>query len=83
MSYTIRGRRVAYDNILVGTVASKEITAIGSSAPVSGPSETYFGGSNQAIGATRPTSKDATDNMLVSTGSATSVWTNETMVNTN
>jgi len=83
MAYTIRGRRVAFDNILVGTVASKEITAIGSSGSVSGPSETYFGGSNQAIGATRPTSKDATDNMLTVSGGKTSEWTNETMANTN
>jgi hypothetical protein len=83
MSRTIRGRRVSYDNILVGTVASKEITAIGSSAPVSGPSETYFGGSNQAIGATRPTSTDATDNMLTVSGDKTSVWINETIINTN
>ena len=83
MSYTIRGRRVAFDNILVGTVASKAITAIGSSGPVSGPSETYFGGSNQAIGATRPTSKNATDNVLTVSGGKTSEWTNETMANTN
>jgi hypothetical protein len=83
MSYSIRGRRVSFDNILVGTVASKEITAIGSSGPVSGPSETYFGGSNQAIGATRPTTKDATDNMLTVSGGKTSEWTNETMANTN
>jgi hypothetical protein len=83
MSRTIRGRRVSYDNILVGTVASKEITAIGSSAPVSGPSETYFGGSNQAIGATRPTSKDATDNMLTVSGGKTSAWIDEMIENTN
>jgi hypothetical protein len=83
MSYTIRGRRVAFDNILVGTVASKEITAIGSSAPVSGPSEKYFAGGLPGLSTTAPTSTNATDNLLTVSGDKTSVWINETIINTN
>lgn len=83
MSYTIRGRRVAFDNILVGTAASKEITAIGSSGCVSGPSEKYFAGGLPGISTTAPTSTDSTDNVLTVSGDKTSVWINETIINTN
>ena len=83
MSFTIRGRRVAFDNIAVGSATGKQQTAVGTSGVVSGPSEKYFAGGLPGLSTTAPTSTNATDNMLVSTGSYTSVYTNETMINTN
>jgi hypothetical protein len=83
MAFTIRGRRVAFDNIAVGSATGKEQTAVGTTGVVSGPSETYFGGSNQAVAATRPTSKDSTDHLYTVSGDKTSEWINETIINTN
>lgn len=92
MAYTIRGRRVAFDNIAYASAAGRESTARGTSDWVSGPSEKYGGGSNiiTAVGQTsppeassEPTSTNSRDNMYTASGDKTSTYINETIINTN
>ena len=83
MAYTIRGRRVGYDNIASGSAAGKEQTAVGTSGVVSGVSQKYGGGSGQAKDTTLPTSTDSFDNIITVSGDLTSVWPLETMKSSN
>ena len=82
MSRTIRGRRVSYDNILVGTVASKEILVFGTSK-TSGSSELYGGGSNLVVNSSYPTSAHAQEHIITESGGVTSDYVNEMIENTN
>lgn len=76
MSYSIRGKRVAFDNILVGTVASREMHK-GTNTTEVLAYETFQAGTNAA----RTT--DCLDHILTATTTRTTGFTDETMINTN
>lgn len=76
MSYTIRGRRVAYDNIAVGAATGQERTKGTLTSEVLAL-ENFVAGS----AAVRTT--DALDHLITVTGGKTTVDTDETMINTN
>lgn len=88
MSYKIRGARVAFDNIAVGSTAGRENPAVGSA----GSTEKYSGGSNiitangetsKPASSTEPTSDYARDRIITSSGGVTTQYVNETIINTN
>jgi hypothetical protein len=82
MSRTIRGRRVSYDNILVGTVASKENLSHSTTINTSGL-EKRGGGSNLIVNSSYPTSAHAQEHIITTSGGSTSDYVNEMIENTN
>lgn len=82
MAYTIRGRRVAYDNIIsTAKNIGKERTILGNA----GSTEKYGAGGNVSIGSTEPTSDStpAREHMIPVSGTGkTTLWPAECMVST-
>lgn len=76
MSYSLRLRRVAYDNIAVGSITGRERTAGTNSTPLLAK-ETFVAGT----AAVRTT--DCLDHIITSSGGATTDFVNETIINTN
>jgi len=76
MSRTIRGRRVAFDNIAVGSATGAERTK-GTNTTEVLAYETFTAGTN----AVRTT--DALDHLLTVSGGKTSGFIDETIINTN
>jgi hypothetical protein len=76
MSYNIRLRRVAYDNIAVGSATGRERLK-GSNSTELLANETFTAGT----AAVRTT--DGLDHIITSSGGVTTAFVNETMVNTN
>ena len=88
MSYTLRTARVAYDNLAVGGAAGRERTILGATPST----EKFGGGSNikRVDGGTsameassEPTTANARDRILSSSGGVTTLHPRETMINTN
>ena len=77
MSYSIRMRRCAYDNLLHGTVASREVHTGSAGSTEVLARETLVAGTASA----RTT--DCLDHILTATTARTTGFTNETMENTN
>ncbi len=76
MSYNLRLKRVAYDNIAVGSVAGRELTK-GTNSTELLAKETFVAGT----AAVRTT--DGLDHIITSSGGVTTGYVGETMVNTN
>lgn len=70
MSYTIRMRRVAYDNIAVGSVTGRERTKGTNSTEV-------LGRENMVAGAANTRTTDCLDHILTATTARTTEFTNE------
>jgi hypothetical protein len=76
MSFTLRGKRVSFDNIAVGSASGRERTK-GSNTTEVLAYENFQAGTN----AVRTT--DALDHILTATTTRTTGYTDETMINTN
>lgn len=76
MSYNIRLRRVAYDNIAVGSVTGRERVK-GTNSTELLAKETFVAGT----AAVRST--DGLDHLITTTAGKTTAFVNETMINTN
>ncbi|MCU0521423.1 MAG: hypothetical protein MUF84_12105 [Anaerolineae bacterium] len=76
MSYNLRLRRVAYDNIAVGSATGRERTKGTNTTPLLA-NETFQAGT----AAVRTT--DCLDHIITATGGKTTAFVNETIINTN
>ena len=78
MSYTLRTRRVAYDNIAVGSATGRENPAVG----LAGSTEQNMNGEHFGIASSMSTDK-AVNRIITTTGGVTTLEPLETIINTN